>query len=153
MAVSAPGGSSVCLTPVEDDQTPCAAVYDLDACTEGRDCQVTDFDYVYDAFGSLDDILFHELRCRAPCDLESDETCPDGEACLLNQDPIMGFDIAWEGDDPTTEAQEAYFCDKAACDDTSSATYCLRRRLRMPYLRREYFLRAILRHRVVRHTG
>ncbi len=114
----------VCLEQVEDLQTPCHALYDTDACAHGRDCQIVDYYTVYAPDGTLADLMFNELRCRETCSFDDFGTCSGTDSCLSSEDPIMGFDIEWEGDDPTTEVYEAYICEKEACDDDDLSTWC-----------------------------
>ncbi len=114
----------VCLEQVSDLVSSCHALYDEDACSDGRDCQIVDYDLIFDEEGMVADYQFNELRCRKACGFEDEDVCGATETCLKSEDPIAGFDIVWEGDDPSTEVTEAFICVQADCEDEDDATFC-----------------------------
>jgi hypothetical protein len=120
----------VCMPQTTDQTSQCYGIYDEDSCSDSRDCQIAGFDYIRGADGSVTDYLFTDLRCRTICDPAGlDETlaeCTGDDICLWNQDPVAGYDVVWQGDDPDTEdlAGEWIECVEASCDDDSDATAC-----------------------------
>ena len=120
----------VCMPQTTNTTSPCYGVYDEDSCTEDRDCQIAGYERTYNNDGSFQDMIFTDLRCRGTCDPSGEDaeagTCADPEVCLWSQDPIAGYDVVWQGDDPETEdlAGEWIECSEDACDDDDDATEC-----------------------------
>jgi hypothetical protein len=118
----------VCLKPAPDKTSPCYGLYDEDSCMQDRDCQVVGYDYVRDALGNIIDYQFTDYRCRDTCDPDGEDAtagiCSDDEECLWNQDPVVGYEVLWENDDPNTEEREWLLCTKASCNDDDTSTTC-----------------------------
>ena len=118
----------VCLNPTVDKALPCFGLYDPDSCVSDRECQIVGYDYVRDALGNIIDYQFTDYRCRDTCDPEGQDgtagTCSDEEVCLWNQDPVIGYEVVWENDDPDTEEREWILCTKNACNDEDPNTPC-----------------------------